>query len=82
MDRIACHFTYHPNNISSLLHRELGKTFSEIVLEKRMDRAVILQRGTTLSIVEISVILGCSNNSNFYKAFHGYYGKTPREFVD
>ena len=79
---IACHFSYHPNYISSLLHRELGKTFSEIVLEKRMDRAVILLKGTTLSIEEISTMLGYSNTSNFYKAFREYYGKTPREFVE
>lgn len=78
---IAAHFSYHPNYISSLLHQELGKTFSEIVLEKRMDRAVILLKGTTLSIEEIASMLGYSNHSNFYKAFKEYYGKTPREYI-
>lgn len=78
---VAAHFSYHPNYISSLLHKETGKTFSEIVLEKRMDRAVILLRGTTLSIEEISAMLGYSNTSNFYKAFREYFGKSPREFV-
>ena len=76
---IANHFSYHPNYISSLLHKELGKTFSEIVLDIRMDRAAILLKGTTLSIEEISAMLGYSNTSNFYKAFREYYGKTPRE---
>ena len=80
LKEIASHFSYHPNYISSLLHNELGKTFSEIVLEKRMDRAVILLRGTDLSIEEISAMLGYSNSSNFYKAFRDYFGKTPREF--
>jgi len=78
---ISAHFSYHPNYISSLLHKELGKTFSEIVLEKRMDRAVVLLRGTTLSIEEISAMLGYTNTSNFYKAFRSYYGKTPREYI-
>ena len=78
---IAAHFSYHPNYISSLLHREIGKTFSEIVLEKRMDRAIILLKGTTLSIEEISSMLGYSNTSNFYKAFKEYYGETPREYI-
>ena len=78
---VAAHFSYHPNYISSLLHKETGKTFSEIVLEKRMDRAVILLRGTTLSVEEISAMLGYSNTSNFYKAFREYFGKSPREFV-
>ena len=78
---IADHFSYHPNYISSLLHKELGKTFSEIVLDIRMDRAAILLKGTTLSIEEISAMLGYSNTSNFYKAFREYYGKTPRELL-
>ena len=78
---IAAHFSYHPNYISSLLHQELGKTFSDIVLEKRMDRAVILLKGTTLSIEEIASMSGYSNHSNFYKAFKEYYGKTPREYI-
>ena len=75
---IADRFSYHPNYISSLLHKEIGKTFSEIVLERRMERAAILLKGTTLSIEEISAMLGYTNTSNFYKAFREYYGKTPR----
>ena len=75
----AAHFGYHPNYISGLLHKELGKTFSEIVFEKRMARAVILLKGTTLAIEEIAAMVGYSNHSNFYKAFKKYFGMTPRE---
>ncbi len=39
---IAKHFSYHPNYISTLLHRETGKSFSKILLEQRMERAVSL----------------------------------------
>ena len=46
-----------------------------------MDRAVILLKGTTLSIEEIAAMLGYSNPSNFYKAFRAFYGKTPREYM-
>ena len=66
---IALHFNYHPNYISALLHREIGRKFTEILLEKRMERAVLLMKNTTLSIEEISAMLGYSNHSNFYKAF-------------
>ena len=81
LNDIAAHFSYHPNYVSALLHRKTGKTFSEIVLEKRMERAAILLKGTTLSVEEIAAMLGYSNTSNFYKAFRDYYGKTPREFA-
>ena len=74
-------FAYHPSYISSLLHRETGKTFSQILLEKRMDRAVILLRNTTLSIEEIAALIGYSDHSNFYKAFKEYYGMTPKDYL-
>ena len=79
---ISGHFNYHPNYISSLLHKETGRTFTEILIEKRMERAVLLMKSTTLSIEDISAMLGYSNHSNFYTAFKEYYGKTPREFVE
>ena len=69
---IAVQFNYHPNYISSLLHRETGRKLTEIILEKRMERAVLLMKNTTLSIEEISSMLGYSNHSNFYKAFKEY----------
>lgn len=77
---IAIHFNYHPNYISSLLRNETGRKFTEILLEKRMERALLLMKNTTLSIEEISAILGYSNHSNFYKAFKKYYGITPRDY--
>lgn len=78
---ISAHFHYHPNYISALLHRETGRKFSEILLEKRMERAVLLMKNTTLSLEEISAMLGYSNHSNFFKAFKEYYGMTPREYM-
>ena len=77
---IAAQFHYHPNYISALLHRETRRKFSEILLEKRIERAVLLMKNTPLSIEEIAAMLGYSNHSNFYKAFKEYYGVTPREF--
>ena len=81
LKEIARYFSYHPNYISTLLHREIGKSFSEILLELRMERAVILLQGTDLPIEEISSVLGYSNSSNFYKAFRDYYHVSPREYV-
>ena len=73
-------FSYHPTYISSLLHKETGQTFSQILLEKRMERAAIMLRNTALSIEEIAALIGYSDHSNFYKAFREFYGVTPRDF--
>lgn len=78
---LAGRFAYHPNYIASLLSRELGISFSKILLQQRMERAVILLRGTALPIAEISLMLGYSNTSNFHKAFREYYKASPREYV-
>lgn len=80
LNTIARYFSYHPNYVSALLKNETGKTFSEHLLKFRMDKAVMLLKGTSLSVEEIAVMLGYSNNSNFYKAFREYYGVSPREY--
>ena len=81
LKEIAKHFSYHPNYVSTLLHREVGRSFSEILLALRMERAVILLKGTSLPVEEISSVLGYSNSSNFYKAFRDYYHVSPREYI-
>lgn len=78
---IARHFSYHPNYISTLLSREIGKPFSVILLEQRMERAVILLKRTDMPISEVALMLGYSNSSNFYKAFREYFNVSPREYV-
>ncbi|MCD8116368.1 MAG: helix-turn-helix transcriptional regulator [Oscillospiraceae bacterium] len=82
LQEVARHFSYHPNYISMLLPKEIGKTFSEILLEQRMERAVALLKGTDLTVSEIAGLLGYSNSSNFYKAFRTYYGTSPREYKE
>ena len=79
---IAKYFSYHPNYISTLLHREIGKSFSEILLEQRMERAVILLKGTNLPIEKVALMLGYHNSSNFYKSFREYYHVSPREYIN
>ena len=79
---IAAHFSYHPNYISALLHRETGKTFSQLLLEQRMERALVLLHETDLPIHEIAARLGYSNSSNFYKTFREFYHVSPREYLD
>lgn len=81
LKELAQHFSYHPNYISTLLKREIGKSFSDILLELRMDRAVALLKGTTLSVEDVAYMLGYSNSSNLHKAFREYFHCSPREYV-
>ena len=74
----AAHFGYHPVYLSRLLPEKTGKTFYELLLSARMHRAQLLLDRTELSIEKTAAMLGYSNSSNFYKAFKGYYGYSPR----
>ena len=67
--------------VSMLLPKETGKTFSQLQLERRMERAVPLLQNTMLSIEEIAAMLGYSNSSNFYKAFKSYFHTSPRDYL-
>lgn len=77
---LAEHFSYHPNYISTVLRCQFKKSFSEIVLEQRMERAVALLTGTDLSIEEIASILGYRDSSSFYRAFREHFHISPREY--
>lgn len=77
----AAEFSYHPNYLSTLIKRETGKNFSRLLLEQRMKRASMLLRTTPLSIERIAEMVGYSSASNFYKAFRGYFGCSPREYA-
>lgn len=78
----AAHFGYHPVYLSRLLPQKTGKTFSQLLLESRMRKAHLLLNHTNLSIEKIAIMLGYSNNSNFYKAFKLYYGSSPRQLKE
>jgi AraC-like DNA-binding protein len=80
LSALSKRFGYHPNYISALLHKETGSTFSQILLAKRMERAVLLMKNTELSLERIAQMTGYANTSNFYKAFKTTYGVSPRAY--
>lgn len=81
LQNLAKHFGYHPNYISTLLHKKTGRKFSKILLQKRMECAVLLMKNTDLPLEDISQMLGYSDHSNFFKAFKENFDKTPREYL-
>lgn len=75
---VARHFGYHPNYVSALLRKDTGRTFSDLQLSARMEKARLLLSGTGLSVEEIAEMLGYGGTSNFYKAYRAYFGRSPR----
>lgn len=78
---LSVEFGYHPAYISSRFSEKVGQTFSQLLLSKRMERAVFLMQNTDLSIEEIAPMVGYADKSNFHKAFRTAFGKAPRQLM-
>lgn len=76
---IAAKFGYHPNYLSSLFQRVMGKSMHRYLLSLRIARARELLTTTTLSIGEIAAQCGIENVSNFSAAFKKETGITPSQ---
>lgn len=73
-------FGYHPNYVSALLRRQTGRTFSQILLQARMDRARLLLANTSLPIERVASMVGYPDTSNFYRTFRREQGASPRQY--
>ncbi len=80
LNDIAGQFHCHPNSVRYRLKQTTGKSFTRIVLEKRMVRASLLLENTPLSNEEVARISGFSDCRDFYRVFRRYFGITPGEY--
>lgn len=74
----ACYLS--PTHLAHLLKKETGKTFLEIVTERRFERARFLLVFTNTSINEIGASLGFSDISHFSRRFRQVVGTSPSEY--
>lgn len=72
-----------PNyKVSRLLKSYTGKTFSELVIEKRIERAIYLLKYTDHSIIDVINMTGYENASHFYRVFKDKYNVSVKEYRD
>lgn len=79
------------NGLAKLLHYDLywlsreikrltGKTYTELLQEKRLSQAAFLLSTTKINIADISVAVGYENVSYFHRLFAKRFGISPREY--
>ena len=68
-----------PNYATALLKRHVGKTFRQLVQERRLVRAAELLRGGATAGAAAHAV-GYENMSFFYRKFHDKYGCTPAAY--
>ncbi|HEY1940846.1 MAG TPA: AraC family transcriptional regulator [Roseiarcus sp.] len=69
-----------PNYLATLLKRETGKTFVELVTEKRIDRACELLTFTGMRVSQISDAVGFVDFDYFCRRFKQITGETALQF--
>ncbi len=77
---LARQLGYSPNYLSDMLRKETGQTASEHIQRFMLDRAKSLLADKTLTINEISYLLGFEQQANFSKFFKGKEGVSPSQF--
>jgi AraC-like DNA-binding protein len=69
-----------PNYLAHLLKKETGKSFTEMVTERRMERAQDLLTNTPMRIADVAHATGFSDEGYFTRRFKQWYGTSPRAF--
>ena len=79
---IAQQLHYDPSWLSREIKRKTGKTYTQLLQEKRLAQAAFLLKNTNRNVSDISVAVGYENISYFHRIFSATYGKTPKHYRD
>lgn len=60
--------------------RKTGKTYTQLIQDKRLSQAAFLLKNTAAKVSDISFAVGYENVSYFHKKFAEHYGMTPRDY--
>ena len=80
LDQVAAEIHYHPVYINSVLKQATGKTFLQMLIEYRLQKAMELLENSSLKGYEICEKVGYWNQSYFTQTFREFTGMTPGEY--
>ncbi len=66
--------------LSREVQRKTGKTYTQLIQEKRLSQAAFLLHNTDWTIDNIARTVGYENMSYFYKLFQKHFGESPRRY--
>ncbi len=80
LSKLAELLHYDISSISREIKKKTGRTYTELVQEKRLSEALYLLKNTNMTIDEIAANIGYENISFFYRIFKEKYGVTPKKY--
>ena len=73
---------YDISSISREIKNKTGKTYTELLWEKRLSQSCFLLKNTNMTVDEIALNVGYENISYFYRLFKKRYGISPKKYRD
>jgi two-component system response regulator YesN len=71
-----------PAYVSRIARRKTGRTFTELLAETRIRRAIELLQTTNAKVYQIADQVGISNYAYFYQVFRKFTNQSPNDFRD
>lgn len=68
--------------LSRLIKKQTGKTYTELLQDKRLQQASFLLKTTDMSVSDVGNAVGYDNLSYFHKIFRKQYGVSPKKYRD
>lgn len=68
--------------LSREIKRRTGKTYTELLQERRLRQAAWLLEHTTQRVSDIALSVGYENVSYFHRIFRAHYGLSPKKYRD
>ncbi|MBQ8812927.1 MAG: helix-turn-helix domain-containing protein [Lachnospiraceae bacterium] len=75
-------FHYDLSWLSREIKRKTGKTYTQIVQERRLAQAAFLLKNTNRNVADISIAVGYENISYFHRIFTAAFGRSPKHYRD
>ncbi|MGB4658725.1 MAG: AraC family transcriptional regulator [Mobilitalea sp.] len=80
MVTLAAHFNYHPKYLSSLIHKQTGQTFRNLIVNIKLQNALNYLIYTEFSIEQIVDLIGYKDKSSFYALLKKEFNLSPMEY--
>lgn len=77
---LSDHVNRNPSYLSRFIKQNTNKNFSQILMERRMEEAKNLLRGTNLKIPQIAEKTGYPNVRYFTRVFHSQFSMSPTDY--
>lgn len=70
----------NPSYLSTLIRQKTGHTFSEYLMDIRMQQAALFLQDPEIKIYAVSEMVGYTNQNNFSRVFRNHFHMSPSEY--